>query len=88
MHGCISNSSSVNVYDQILNHEDEFCIHYKQNLTEIKLRSGLDKIKEWLLSLPHIYFHLSFTCDFLDLDPDLSHVYFGNRKEDFKGTCL
>ena len=40
MHGCISNSSSVNVYDQILNHEDEFCIHYKQNLTEIKLRSG------------------------------------------------
>ena len=40
MHGCISNSSSVSVYDQILNHENEFCIHYKQNLTEIKLRSG------------------------------------------------
>ena len=34
MHGCISNSSSVSVYDQILNHEDEFCIHYKQNLVE------------------------------------------------------
>ena len=34
MHGCISNSSSVNVYDQILNHEDEFCIDYKQNLVE------------------------------------------------------
>ena len=46
MHGCISNSSLVSVHDQILNHEDEFCIHYKQNLvesilTEIKLRSGL-----------------------------------------------